>query len=76
MEFLGNLLKLVLILLGIYSEEKDRAKIEEREFKLSEGVFDAMVQRALQKMRDDAKAESGQAGKIEDQVDAELGKRK
>jgi broad-specificity NMP kinase len=56
------------ILAEIFAERK-RTRERQEKFELTEAKFREIVDRVLQKMKDDARHESEQARRIEDEVD-------
>lgn len=74
-ELAGSILGLVVLILKEYFAANSESAKADQAFKLDQAMFQTIVARALAKLRSDAKAEAGQAGKVEDQVDAEIGKK-
>lgn len=64
--------ELLILILKEYFTFAGRAREEEKQFKLDQATWGAIVKTALAKMRKDAGQDSGQAGSVEDQVDEDL----
>lgn len=75
MSLLGSLASLALLLFQQYFSGKAAADAQNVQFKMSQEIFEQMVNQALTKMRFQAREDSGQAQSVEDQVDQSVSDR-
>lgn len=76
LEIIGFVLKLVWGLFLEWRSAKQESKAAKKAFKTTQAKLFELSYRALSRMRSEAKIEAQQAQSVEDQVDAELKKKK